>query len=70
MSMPPAGVAGEMDDETVIQAEIEFELNNINLDDGHEEEGEDIGEINDQHSLENYDLVNTFESVKGNCELV
>ena len=33
MSMPPAGVEGLMDEQAVIEAEIQFELENINLDD-------------------------------------
>ena len=56
MSMPPAGVAGEMDDEAVIQAEIEFELNNIDLnvdqDDGLDDNLDDTGEqIQDAYEL-------------------
>ena len=33
MSMPPAGMVGAMDEDAVIQAEINLELDNINLDD-------------------------------------
>ena len=32
MSMPPAGVVGAMDQDAVIQAQIDLELDNINLD--------------------------------------
>jgi hypothetical protein len=47
MSMPPSGVEGCMDEQSVIEAEIQLELENINLDD----EVELADDFNDENEL-------------------
>ena len=51
MSMPPAGVVGGMDQDAVIQAEIEWELDNINLEDGLDDV-EDVADEEEEEVLE------------------
>ena len=55
--MPPAGVVGNMDDEAAIQAEIEFELNNLDLDAEQAEELDDNIDAVDDLSQNPYELV-------------
>ena len=55
--MPPAGVVGNMDDEAAIQAEIEFELNNLDLDAEEDEELDDNIDAVDDLSQNPYELV-------------
>lgn len=51
MSMPPAGVVGGMDQDAVIQAEIEWELDSINLEDGLDDV-EDVADEEEEEVLE------------------
>lgn len=56
MTMPPSGVEGLMDEESVIEAQIQLELDNINLDDDPGNDDEDA--LVDLDNVEDGDVVN------------
>lgn len=56
MIMPPSGVEGLMDEESVIEAQIQLELDNINLDDDPGNDDEDA--LVDLDNVEDGDVVN------------
>lgn len=55
MTMPPSGVEGLMDEESVIEAQIQLELDNINLDDDPGNDDEDA--LVDLDNVEDGDVV-------------
>lgn len=66
MSMPPSGVEGLMDEQSVIEAEIQLELENINLEDEVQLEDDLNGDVGMQQDFEGQDGVSDM-SVQSCC---
>lgn len=69
MSMPPSGVEGLMDEQSVIEAEIQLELENINLEDEINLEDDLNGDVGLQQDIEGQDGVSDM-SIQAYCPLL